>query len=374
MSRYNRQLILKDFGPLAQEKLSAARVLLIGAGGLGCPVLLYLAAAGVGTLGVADGDKVELSNLHRQILYDTSDIGFLKVQVAAKKIIKMNPEVTVNAFVCNVSADTILEIIADYDIVVDATDNFASRYLISDACVLLRKPLVFGAVSGYEGQIGVFNYNPLGPKASYRDLFPIPPATGEVNTCNEDGVIGVLPGLIGTLQATEVIKIITGIGKPLINKIFTVSIDDYSSYEMEIVPQRHTDIPDTEEKLKQFNYERFCTVAREEYDEISVLEFEQVRQHQRLVILDVRDEIEIVEELEIPVLNIPLQELSTAMPTFQPDEEVIVVCASGNRSKKALQILKELLPDQKARSLRGGWKAWHTMFDELNVKKNGKEI
>jgi len=234
-NRYARHYSLKDFGFESQEKLAEAKVLVIGAGGLGCPVLQYLTAAGIGTIGLADNDVVSLSNLQRQVLYNTDDIGRAKAAVAAKKLQQLNPDITVNSFKMLVNSANALELITDYDIVVDCTDNFAARYLINDACVLLDKPLVFGAVYQYEGQVAVFNVpDANGNKTNYRHLFPTPPDPLEVADCNEAGVLGVLPGIMGIIQATETIKLITGIGKALLNKLLTFSILDYGSFEIDI--------------------------------------------------------------------------------------------------------------------------------------------
>ena len=219
--RYQRQLILKGFGVEAQDKLRRGRVLVIGAGGLGCPIIQYLVAAGVGHIGVADPDKVSVSNLHRQILFGADDIGAWKADVVRQKMQRLDPDAEIIIWKEQWMHPHCLEFFPQYDVVVDATDNFASRYMINDAAVLTGKPLVFGAVSQYEGQVAVFNC-PIaegGRSVHYRDLFPDPPQDGEVLNCSEGGVLGVLPGIIGCLQAAEVIKLLTGIGSPLANQL-----------------------------------------------------------------------------------------------------------------------------------------------------------
>ncbi|MBD0294073.1 MAG: HesA/MoeB/ThiF family protein, partial [Flavisolibacter sp.] len=210
--RYQRQVILQEFGEAGQQKLLQAKVLVIGAGGLGCPVLQYLAAAGVGVVGIADDDIVSLTNLHRQVLYSMSDIGKSKVERAAAILRQLNPDIEIIPYHLRLTNKNALDIITAYDIVVDATDNFPTRYLLNDACVLLSKPLIYGAVSKFEGQVAVFNgVGSSGEKSvNYRDLFPVPPQEDEVPNCAEAGVLGVLPGIIGSLQAGEVIKLITG--------------------------------------------------------------------------------------------------------------------------------------------------------------------
>ena len=220
--RYQRQLILKGFGVEAQSKLKAARVLVIGAGGLGCPIMQYLVAAGVGHIGIADHDTVSVSNLHRQILFGQEDVGRPKVEVVKLKMNVLNQDAVIETWQEKWTPSLCLAQFPLFDIIVDATDNFASRYMINDACVLLGKPLVFGAVSQFEGQVAVFNHvlENGNHSVNYRDLFPEPPASGEVLNCAEGGVLGVLPGMIGAMQATEVIKLITGLGKPLVNRLW----------------------------------------------------------------------------------------------------------------------------------------------------------
>lgn len=219
--RYSRQLILQGFGADAQQKLKQSSILVIGTGGLGCPALTYLASAGIGTIGIADDDKVALSNLPRQILYTTDDVGEYKVIASKQRLTAMNPHCNITIYKERVTRDNVLQMMKAYDVVVDGSDNFQTRYLLNDACVMLKKPLVYGAISGFEGQVSVFNYN-NGP--TYRCLFPEPPAPGDMPSCNEAGVVGVLPGIIGTMQATEAIKILTGIGTVLSGKLLTIDL------------------------------------------------------------------------------------------------------------------------------------------------------
>ena len=219
--RYARHIALAEVGESGQQKLLNAKVLVIGAGGLGCPALQYLAAAGIGTIGIVDGDVVNEANLHRQVLYGDSDIGKLKVQVAGERLKKLNSQIDINTFSEFLTAANAMDIVANYDLLVDATDNFAARYRINDVCVKLDKPFVYGAIHRFEGQVSVFNYKG-GP--TYRCLFPDKPGENQIPNCNETGVLGVLPGIIGTYQATEVLKIILGIGEVLSGKLMTFNL------------------------------------------------------------------------------------------------------------------------------------------------------
>jgi len=258
--RYQRQITLQGFGIEAQEKLSNAKVLVIGAGGLGCPVLQYLVAAGVGTIGIVDKDQVALSNLNRQVLFGQNDVGQNKANIAAVKLAALNNLVKIETYQQNCDQAFAIEHFPNYDIIVDATDNFATRYLINDACVLLDKPFVFGAVSQFEGQVAVFNVMKDGQALNYRDLFPVPPKEGEVLSCADGGVLGVLPGMIGVMQATEVIKLITGIGNVLANQMLTYNALTNANYIIQLV--KHEDsskyIPKSVDDFMKINYESLC--------------------------------------------------------------------------------------------------------------------
>lgn len=219
--RYNKQIALPEVGEAGQQKLAEAKVLVIGAGGLGCPALQYLVAAGIGTIGIVDGDVVNETNLHRQVLYTKSDVGKPKVKVAAERLYQLNPEVKINTYSEFLTAKNAMDIVANYELIVDATDNFAARYRINDICVKLDKPFVYGAIHRFEGQISVFNYKG-GP--TYRCLFPDKPAENQIPNCNETGVLGVLPGIVGTYQTTEVLKMILGVGEVLSGKLMTLNL------------------------------------------------------------------------------------------------------------------------------------------------------
>ncbi len=230
-NRYDRQIILDEIGLLGQQKLAASKVLVVGAGGLGCPVLQYLSAAGVGKIGIADADFVSVSNLHRQVLYTTADVGKPKVECAKKRLNELNPEVEILIFETFINPKNATEILKDFDVVVDGTDQIPARYVLNDACVLLGKPLVYGAIHKFEGQVSVFNFKG-GP--TYRDLFPTPPAAGSILSCAENGVLGVLPGMVGIAQATEVLKIVVGFGQVLSGKLWLFNAKTMESSLIEI--------------------------------------------------------------------------------------------------------------------------------------------
>jgi len=258
--RYSRHYSLDEVGPEGQLNIANAKVLVIGAGGLGCPVLQYLTSAGVGTIGIVDSDFVSLSNLQRQILFNTSDIGELKVKCAVDKLQAINPEITFNQIPNLVTSLNAFELIADYDIVVDCTDQIHMRYLLSDVCAILSKPLVFGAIHKFEGQVSVFNYQD-GP--NYRDLYPNPPSPESVPNCNDVGVLGVLPGIIGVAQANEVLKIIVGYGEVLSGKLWMFNAKNNSSYTVSFSKREKNSVPQTKEEIKNTNYIGYCNTEWE---------------------------------------------------------------------------------------------------------------
>jgi adenylyltransferase/sulfurtransferase len=363
--RYHRQIILKDFGEAGQQKLFSAKVLVVGAGGLGCPALQYLAAAGVGTLGIIDGDMVDLSNLHRQILYSVHDIGFPKAEKAAEKLRELNPEITIKAYGERLNNQNAFSIIREYDIIIDGSDNFAARYMINDACVILNKPIVHGSVSQFQGQIAILNYrkNDAGEPVNYRDLFPKPPKEDEVPNCAEAGVLGVLPGIIGTMQASETIKLITGIGHPLINRIITFNALNNEFYELELSvrPGTRSLIPADEEAFRKTDYEWLCSSANSEL-EIDHLSLEKLLSQQNIDIIDVRDINEMPEIEEFTTFRIPLKELLGKSSLIKSDT-VVIICQTGNRSLQAAKQLKSVFGEsKKVLSLKGGiikWKQEH---------------
>lgn len=358
--RYNRQIILNGFGEEGQRKLSAASVLVIGAGGLGCPALQYLAAAGVGKIGIVDDDVVSLSNLHRQVLFTTTDIGLPKTETAAKRLKKMNPAVQLPVYPFRLTNKNALTTLSGYDVVLDATDNFATRYVVNDACVLLRKPLVYGAVSQFEGQVSVFNCTSKEKEVvNYRDLFPQPPAPGSILNCAEAGVLGALPGIIGTMQATEVIKIITGTGKPLANRLLTYNALTNESFVFGLVQREETKtlLPKDAGEFEQRDYEWLCNSA-ESVEEITFETFENILQNKQAVAVDVREEGEQPAVNEFPHQKFPLSQWNEKSPTFQ-DDTIVLFCQSGKRSMEAAQKLSASFGNtKKIYSLKGGIRQW----------------
>ena len=342
--RYSRQTILKGFGEQGQQKLGNAKVLVVGAGGLGVPVLMYLNAMGVGTIGIVDNDVVSLSNLHRQLLYDTSDIGKPKVEVSLRKLKAQNPETELIGHNSFLTLENALKIIVDYDIIVDATDNFPSRYLINDACVILKKPFVYGALHGFEGQLSVFNH--LGGP-TYRCLFPNMPKADEVPNCNEHGVLGIVPGIVGNLQALETVKVITGIGEVLSGKLFL-----YNGLSQTVQKMK---FPLVSENLK-------ITHLANDYDfscdssilGISADAFETLLTKKELQVLDVRS-LEEYENAHLPnTVHIPLSDLEYTMGRIPKNRSVYVICQSGIRSRKAITLLQEQFPSREFINVEGG--------------------
>jgi adenylyltransferase/sulfurtransferase len=359
--RYQRQILLKGFGLEGQHKLLQSKVLVVGAGGLGCPVLQYLAAAGVGTIGIVDEDIVSITNLHRQILFTVDDIGLPKASTAKERLAKLNPEITIIDYNERLSTSNALAIINQYDIVIDATDNFSSRYLINDACVLLNKPIVYGAVSQFEGQVAILNCHLASSvtPANYRDLFPTPPIDGEVLNCAEAGVLGVLPGIIGSMQASETIKLITGIGKPLINTVLTYHSLTNQLYEIEIVANSSTRslLPANEADFIKMDYEWFCASKNNKF-EIDIENFNKIANTADVEIIDVRELGETPILTDINYYQIPLSQFKENIAAIKK-EKIVVFCQSGKRSLQAAQILFDKFGNKKIiYSLKGGITEW----------------
>jgi len=358
--RYQRQIILNGFGLKAQEKLFLAKVLVIGAGGLGCPVLQYLVAAGLGSIGIADHDVVEISNLQRQVLYRSADLGLLKANVASKRLQQLNPEVKIVIHPISVDKQNVLETISDYDVIFDGTDNFESRYLINDACALLKKPLVFAAVSGFEGQLAVFNVeDESGTKTNYRDLFPVPPAAGEIPNCAENGVLGIVPGIIGTMAAGEIIKLITGIGKPLINKLLHYNLLTQEQYEISISPS--DEYKQSGSKVDFIKHYQEST--SHSYMEIDVQQMKELLENSSTVIIDVRERHEFPQLDSNVYKQVPMAELESFISSEIEQQNIILICQHGIRSVAAAEILHQKYGETKnIYSLKGGISKWRRHF------------
>ncbi len=352
IERYDRHLKLKEVGISGQEKLKKAKVLVVGAGGLGCPVLQYLTAAGVGTIGIIDDDIVSLSNLQRQILFETTDIGQNKAKVAKTKLTQLNPFVEIEALQKRLTTENSLTIFNHFDIIVDATDNFSSRYLINDTCVLLGKPLVYGSISKFEGQVSVFNYQ---ESATYRCLFPEPPKSGSIPNCSEAGVLGVLPGIIGTKQANEVLKIILEIGEVLSNKLLIYNALDESSLTIQI-KRNEAEIRKVITNGLNKNYELVCETTLP--NEITTTDAKKLLEDKAVVFLDIRDHWEQPRLTEVTPLEIPLEDLEDEHHQIPKDKKVIVFCQTGGRSQQAIEYLKSNHGYTNLINLKGGILEW----------------
>jgi adenylyltransferase/sulfurtransferase len=359
--RYARHLILPEVGLAGQERLKAASVICIGAGGLGSPLLLYLAAAGVGRIGIVDGDAVELSNLQRQVIHGSDALGRSKAKSAAARLHELNPHCRIDVHDVMLDITNVMDLIADYDVVCDGTDNFVSRYLINDACVLSGKPLIYGSVQCFEGQVSVFNRNPDSP--NFRDLLPVPPLPGAIPSCSEAGVMGVIPGLIGLLQATETIKLITGIGRSLDGRLLVV--DALSMRFRELTLRRDPDRAPIRELIDcaQFSGSATTEMDPSALETITVMELKVLleRDAGNVALVDVRNpaEAEIVvipSALLIPLDTIESGEAIEQIRSLAEGRRLFVHCKLGMRSAKAAHLLAE--HGIQATNVTGGIDAW----------------
>jgi adenylyltransferase/sulfurtransferase len=364
--RYSRHLIMPEVGMVGQQKLKAARVLCIGAGGLGSPLALYLAAAGVGTIGLVDFDVVDSTNLQRQIIHTTDDVGRPKLDSAAEKLAAMNPFINIRKFETRLSSANALDLFREFDIVADGTDNFPTRYLVNDACVLTSRPNVYASIFRFEGQASVFAVED-GP--CYRCLYPEPPPPGLVPSCAEGGVLGILPGLLGVIQATEVIKLILGSGEPLVGRLLLV--DALSMHFRELRLRKNPDCPacgrnPTIHEL--IDYNQFCGIRGEEAPQITTVP--EIRPEELKSKLDAGDDVFILdvrEPHEYQICNlggylIPLGDLPARMNELDSSREIVAHCRSGARSAKAVTLLRQA-GFTKVKNLAGGILAWSDKVD-----------
>jgi len=343
--RYSCQVALSGFGETAQQLLKQAKVLIVGAGGLGCPAAQYLASSGVGTIGIADFDTVSISNLHRQVLYNPTDAGQLKAEVACKRLQKQNPDITLLHITDKITSANVLQIIDAYDVIVDGTDNFETRYLLNDAAVLTGKPVVYGAIYQFEGQVSVWNilnddgsYSP-----NYRDLYPQVDAT-QVPNCSVGGVIPTLAGIIGCMQANEVIKLITNTGEPLIGKVLLFDAQTMQSRVIKLGISTKTKI-----------------TALQQTTEIPTITAKATKEGlaaHALELVDVRTDQE-RDEFEIGGMHFELDEVEDNLDEFKPGKTYVFYCSSGKRSGEAVKLLQQKLPGIKAYSLEGGLGSWN---------------
>ena len=367
--RYSRHLIMPEVGMEGQLKLKAARVLLIGTGGLGAPLGMYLAAAGVGTIGLVDFDVVDFTNLQRQIIHSTSDVGRKKLDSAADRMAAINPHIHIVKHELMLSSENAMDVLKDYDIVVDGTDNFPTRYLVNDACVLLGKPNVYGSIFRFEGQCTVFAYQG-GP--CYRCLYPEPPPPGLVPSCAEGGVLGILPGLIGTMQATETIKLIIGQGEPLVGRL--VLLDALTMRFRELKLRKNPECPVCGEHRtihQLIDYQAFCGIPQHEPPpppgikewEIDPVEVKAKQDRgDRFVLIDVREPHE-YQICRIPgSLLIPLGELPKRVHELNSADDIVAHCKSGMRSGKAVDFLRQA-GFKRVKNMKGGILAWSDKVD-----------
>ncbi len=362
--RYSRHLLIPEVGLEGQKKLKAASVLVIGTGGLGSPVSLYLAAAGVGRIGLVDYDVVDFSNLQRQVIHGTSRIGTLKVESARDRMLDLNPDIQVDIYNEPFTSENAMRIAADYDLIIDGTDNFPTRYLTNDVCVLLGKPNVYGSIFRFDGQVSVF-YAKEGP--CYRCLFPEPPPPGLVPSCAEGGVLGVLPGTIGSLQATEALKLILGIGDTLIGKLMLYNALDMTFEYVKLRKNPNCKICGPNPEVTELiDYEAFCGVPGHDHEEgsvgggwdITATELSQrLQQGNHIHLLDVREPHELqISKLEGAEL-IPLGHLAARLSELDSAHEMVVFCKAGTRSARALELLVSA-GFRKVKNLKGGINSW----------------
>lgn len=367
--RYSRHLILPEVNLEGQKRLKAAKVLCIGAGGLGSPLVLYLAAAGVGTIGIVDFDTVDLTNLQRQIIHGTNDVGRLKMESAREALREVNPHVEVIGFEEQFSSENAMRIVKDFDIVIDGTDNFPTRYLTNDVCVLLGKPNVYGSIFRFEGQASVF-WAEKGP--CYRCLYPEPPPPGLVPSCAEGGVLGVLPGIVGCIQANEAIKLILGIGNPLIGRLMLFNALKMQFRELKLQKDPNCPICGENPTIKELiDYEEFCGIRGEEAAPQPVLETEEITVRQlkarmdageNLTVIDVREPYEYAIARIPGTKLIPLGQIEERASELDPNQEIILQCRSGKRSADALNRLKAK-GFNRLKNLVGGITAWSEEID-----------
>jgi adenylyltransferase/sulfurtransferase len=372
LERYSRHLIIPSFNIEGQRKLKEASVLVVGSGGLGAPLLSYLAAAGLGHIGIVDYDTVDDSNLQRQVLFSVQDLGRPKVEAAAERLRAQNPHIEITTYQQQLTSDNALGIIRNYDVVADGTDNFPTRYLVNDACVLLDKVNVYASVYRFEGQLAVFNYTDKQGQRypNYRDLFPSPPPPGQVPSCAEGGVLGVLPGIMGSLQASEVIKVVSGTGEPLAGKLYIFDTLSFESRTLRIHPNPEN--PLTGENPKQtglIDYEQFCGMPGQESTpvvkvrEMDVHELRRLRERgESPQIIDVR------EPYEYYIANlggelIPRKTVEDELHRISRDRKVVVHCRSGVRSSRVIDLLEKKHGFTNLYNLKGGILAWANEID-----------
>jgi len=367
--RYSRHLLIPEVGLEGQRKLKNSSALIIGTGGLGSPVALYLAAAGIGRIGLVDYDTVDSSNLQRQVIHGTSTVGKLKVESARDKLLDLNPSIQVDVYNEPYTSENALRIARDYDIILDGTDNFPTRYLTNDVAVFLGKPNVYASIYRFDGQVSVF-YAKEGP--CYRCLFPEPPPPGLVPSCAEGGVLGVLPGTVGTIQATEALKVLLGIGEPLIGKLLLYNALDMSFDFVKLKKNPNCRVCGPNADIKELiDYEEFCGVPSHDHEEgsaganwdITATELAERVGHNHLKLVDVREPHELQISALPNAVNIPLGQLAARLSELDSAEEMVLFCKSGSRSARGLELLASA-GFKKVKNLKGGINAWAREVDK----------
>jgi adenylyltransferase/sulfurtransferase len=369
--RYSRHVLIPEFNLNGQLRLKQSRVLAVGAGGLGSPILYYLAAAGVGTLGIVEFDRVDQSNLQRQILYTTRDIGKTKARTARERLLALNPHIQVELHETSLTAANAMEIISSYDLVIDGTDNFPTRYLVNDACVLSGKPYIYGSIYQFEGHVSVFNvtnsHGEAGP--NYRDLFPTPPPPGMVPGCAEGGVLGVLPGIIGSMMANECIKVLTGIGEPLSGRLLLFDALSFETRILLVKKDPNNPLSGNNPTIRELiDYDEFCGLKSLDKQttamkEVTVQQLKSMIDNQQAhQLIDVR------EEYEYQIVNIggeliPLNTMEENRQRIATDKPVVVMCRSGVRSARIIEALEQHYGYSNLYNLKGGVLAWAREID-----------
>ncbi|GIV33967.1 MAG: molybdenum cofactor biosynthesis protein MoeB [Chitinophagales bacterium] len=375
LERYSRHLIIPEFNIEGQRKLKNARVLVIGSGGLGSPALLYLAAAGVGHIGIVDFDKVDASNLQRQVLFTMQDVGRPKVEAAKERLLGLNPYIQITTYNTHLNASNALDIFKDWDIVCDGTDNFPTRYLVNDACVLLGKTNVYASIFRFDGQVTVFNYRypngEYGP--NYRDLYPEPPPPGLVPSCAEGGVLGVLPGIIGSLQANETIKVITGLGEPLVGRMFALDALTFHTRIFRFKKDPNNPISGQNPTIKKLiDYEQFCGIPQQkQQNQKSQQGVKEITVQELKAMLDNQEDFQLIdcrEPYEYEIVNlqgelIPLGQILEAKDRIATNKKVVIHCRSGQRSANAIKALEQKYGFENLYNLKGGILAWAAEID-----------
>lgn len=375
LERYRRHLVIPEVGKTGQLKLKAASVLILGAGGLGSPISMYLAAAGVGRLGIVDFDELSYSNLQRQVLYSTNDVGHLKTELAKQRLNEINPNIEITLYNERLTKDNAFDILKDYDIIADGTDNFATRYLVNDACVMLGKPFVYGSILRFDGQVSFFD-----PKTGpcYRCLYPEPPLAGDSPNCADGGVLGVLPGIVGSMQANEVIKFIIGKGELLNGRLLLIDALYMKFREVKFAKDPACPVCGSDPLITELiDYELFCNNTNKKESmtehnewEITVEEYKQrIDKGDKVFLLDIREPHE-RDISNIGGVLVPMSELPERMNELPEDKdtEIIVYCRTGNRSHHVTLYLKDNVGYSNVKNLLGGIHAWHDRIDP-EVKK-----